>query len=89
MSTVPALDRPVVEFVSNAAFTLQENLTIDEALATLRASPPPGQSQVIYFYVDNEKKQLAGVLPARNLLLTPGASKVGDVTLKNVIALRS
>src|SRR4051812_21639639 len=85
-----SLDRPVSEFLSTAAFTLPENLTMDEALARLRGrGNATAKSQVAYFYVLNEKDQLAGVLPARKLLMSPGSAKVGDVMLKEIVALRS
>jgi magnesium transporter len=83
------LDRPVTEFLSHAAFTLRENLTIDQALATLRAGKPAeaAQSQVIYFYVVNDQDQLVGVLPSRQLVLAPGDSILGALMARDIISM--
>src|ERR1035437_9956407 len=90
------LDRPVTQCLSHAAVTLRENLTIDQALAALRSGqlgvPAPGQtstpSQVLYFYVVNATDQLVGVLPARQLILSPGTALVGDVMTREIVTLR-
>ncbi len=100
MVNVPSLDRPVTDFLSPAAFTLRDHLTIDQALHTLRqgaptsvtaaASPEGGggtQSQVIYFYILNDQNQLVGILPARHLLLSPGSARIADLMSRTVIAL--
>ena len=42
---------------------------------------------MIYFYVVNESEQLVGVLPARRLVLSPGATKVGDLMIRDMIML--
>ena len=83
------LDRPVTEFLSGAAFTLREDLTIDGALATLRAMQNPGAlpSQVVYFYVVNEQERLVGVLPVRSLVLLPGHTKIADIMMRQIIML--
>jgi len=84
-----SLDRPVAEFLSIAAFTIPENLTMDEALTRLRGGgPATAKSQVAYFYVLDEKDRLAGVLPARKLLMSPGSARVGDMMLREIVALR-
>jgi magnesium transporter len=90
------LDRPVTDFLSDAAFTLHEHLSIDEALATLRASQPPvgsaggqPQQQVIYFYVINAADQLVGILPARHLVLSPGNTKIADIMTRSVITMNA
>src|SRR5438045_1897264 len=101
MTKIPSLDRPVTEFLSHAAFTLRENLTIDEALASLRTGtsaptiPPGAESgsdtaltpQVVYFYVLNDRSQLVGILPARHLILSPGSARIADLMSRTVIAL--
>ena len=88
-ATVPSLDRPVTEFLSHAAFTLREDLTIEQALALLRANPSPAaaQSQVIYFYVVNGEEKLVGILPARHLILSPGSARVGELMMRDIVVL--
>jgi magnesium transporter len=100
MATVPALDRPVTEFLASASFTLRDNLTIDEALAALRAGPragtptprggggvASGPSPVAYFYIVNEAGELVGVLPTRRLILAPGGSRIADLMTRDLIVL--
>jgi magnesium transporter len=83
------LDRPVTDFLSDAALTLREDLTLDEALANLRGRPASarGQTQVIYLYVTNEREQLVGVLPVRHLILSPGDARVGSIMIREIIAM--
>ena len=96
MATVPALDRPVTEFLAPAAFTLRDNLTIDEALEALRSGPHPGLSRgvgrdapspVAYFYILNEAGELVGVVPTRRLILSPGSARIADLMTRELIAL--
>lgn len=83
------LNRPVTEFLSGTAFTLREDFTIDQALEALRSAKPstPSQSQVMYFYVVNAQEKLVGVLPARNLVLSPGNTRVSDIMMRQLIML--
>jgi magnesium transporter len=78
------LDRPVTEFLSHAAATLRDDLTIDQALAILRGSR---LGQVLYFYVIDEHERLVGVLPSRRLIVSPGDAKLADLMTRGVIAL--
>ncbi len=100
MSAVPALDRPVTEFLAPAVFTLRDHLTIDEALTALRAGPrtgtpaagggggvTAGPSPVAYFYIVNAQDQLVGVLPTRRLILSPGNARLADLMTRDLIVL--
>jgi magnesium transporter len=78
------LDRPVTEFLSQAAVTLRENLTIDQALASLRGTR---SGQVLYLYVVNDAEQLVGVLPSRKLIMSPGQTRVGELMTRNIVSL--
>jgi magnesium transporter len=100
MATTPALDRPVTDFLSPAAFTLREDLTIDETLAALRAGPRADKgtsgdgggdkkapSAVAYFYILNAQDELVGVLPTRRLILAPGNARLADLMTRELIVL--
>jgi magnesium transporter len=102
MTNVPALDRPVTEFLSPAAFTLREDLTIDQALAALRAGARDvqknsgsggnggagkGPAPVAYLYVVNEREELVGVMPMRRMIMAPGETRIGDLMTREAIAL--
>lgn len=84
MNTGVQLDRPVTEFLSHAAATLRDDLTIDQALASLRGSR---LGQVLYFYVIDDNERLVGVLPSRQLIVSAGDAKVSELMNRGMIAL--
>jgi magnesium transporter len=59
--------------------------TVGEALDELRRNPPKGR--IIYFYVVDEKNRLQGVVPARQLILSPREQPIADLMVRKVIAL--
>jgi magnesium transporter len=87
MAGTPPLDHPVTEFLSHAEFTLREDLTIDGALALLREGKEVPAGQVIYFYVINADGRLVGILPTRQLILSPGAARVADLMVRDMVTL--
>jgi magnesium transporter len=78
------LEKPVTEFLSHAAATLRADMTIDEALQSLRGSR---HGQVLYFYVVDERARLVGVLPSRQLIISEGNRKIADLMNRGIIAL--
>ncbi len=83
-----AIDRKVTAFLTDAAVTLEEGWTVEEAVARLRSQPPAQKgSQVLYFYVVNQAEQLVGVLAARALILGAGAARVGDLMTRGLVTL--
>lgn len=87
MAATPPLDRPVTEFLSQTAFTLRADLSIDQALAVLREGQALPGGQVVYFYVVNEQGQLVGILPTRQFILSPGNARVSDLMTRELVAL--
>jgi magnesium transporter len=84
----PLLDRPVSAFISPDAITLRADLSIDAALAQLRARPAPSSTRIIYFYVVDAEDHLLGVLSTRRLILAPASATVRDLMTPNPITLR-
>lgn len=50
--------------------TIHINVTVDQAIATIRQNPP--RSRVIYFYVVDDDNRLQGVLPTRRMFALAG-----------------
>ena len=82
------LEKQVAAFVSPNAITLNADLSIDAALAQLRAKPTSTDTRVIYFYVVDAAQHLLGVLSTRRLILAPASSTVRDLMTPNPITLR-
>jgi magnesium transporter len=61
------------------------DLTVQEALDSIRANPPA--SRVIYFYVADGEGRLCGVVPTRHLLLSPLDCRIGDIMISRVVAI--
>ncbi len=59
--------------------------TVGEAIDWLRANPPKGR--ILYLYVVNEDGRLAGVVPARRLLLNPPERPVAEIMVRQVVTL--
>ena len=75
-----ALDHARQDFVR-----VRADQTVAGALAEARQSRTAGR--IVYFYVVDERDRLKGVLPTRRLLLSPPETPVGEVMVRDVIAL--
>ena len=79
------LNQPVLDFARKDVASLRENLTIQQALDTIRQGGVG--EKIIYFYVVDSDDRLAGVLPTRRLLTAPVEQRLSDVMLRRVVAL--
>jgi len=77
--------RPVLDFVRGDTPLLTQRMNVGEALETIRQRPV--NQTVIYFYVVDENKKLAGVLPTRGLLLAQPEEKIADLMIRRVVAI--
>lgn len=64
---------------------LRETMTIDDALAVIRERGIG--ERIIYFYVADAAARLTGVLPTRRLLTAAGATPLGEVMIRRVVAI--
>lgn len=79
------LNEPVLPFARHDFTILDQDLTIEQALAAIR-----GQGvgeRVVYFYVVENTGRLVGVVPTRRLLTAPLDQKLSAVMIKNVVAI--
>jgi magnesium transporter len=84
-SNATHLDDPVTQHMRTDFARLDGNLTVSEALATVRLRPPSGR--IIYFYVVDEEGRLQGVVPTRRLLLSRQDERVSQIMVKQVISI--
>lgn len=82
---VPPLNDPIVNHARRDYLLLKENLTVQQALDTIRAQGVG--DRIIYFYVVDEQDRLAGVLPTRRLLLAPVDMPLSQLMVSPVIAI--
>ena len=79
------LGDPIVRHMRTELARLRVDLTVGEALAAIRQSPPP--ARIVYFYVVDEAERLKGVIPARRCCSSSPETRLADIMLKSVIAI--
>lgn len=82
---VEHLNEPVIRFAREDFATLNQKLTIEQALASIRQRGV-GEN-IVYFYVTNDEEQLVGVVPTRRLLMAPLTQTLSDLMIRNVITI--
>ena len=83
--TEAQLNEPVTAYTRTDYATLSPEWTVGEALAHMRAHPPPGR--IIYFYVVDEALRLVGVVPTRRLVLAGLDVQIKTIMIASVIAI--
>ncbi len=73
--------------MSTEIFSLQENMTVKEAIDDLQKSEHV--EMVFYLYVTNEHNHLVGVLSLRQLLIVPPSAQLKDIMTSDVISVRA
>ncbi len=79
------LNEPVVRFARKDFTTLNQKLTIEQALALIRQRGVG--EKIVYFYVVDDAEQLVGVVPTRRLLMAQLQQSLQDLMIRNVIAI--
>ena len=74
--------------MSTEIFSLNENLTVREAIEELQKSAE-NVEMVFYIYVTNEHKHLVGVLSLRQLLTVPPHTRLKEIMITDVISVRT
>ena len=82
---VEHLNEPVVRFARKDFATLNQKLTIEQALALIRQRGVG--EKIVYFYVVDDDEKLVGVVPTRRLLMAQLAQPLSELMIKNVIAI--
>jgi len=79
------LQRPVSEYLRPGPPPLRVDQTVGEALQSIRATGL--EERIFYFYVIDVDGRLAGVVPARKLLVEPLGRLIGEVMISRVLSL--
>jgi len=64
---------------------LRADQTVAEGVAAIRERPVEGR--VVYFYAVDDQNRLLGVVPTRELLLSPPDRRVADIMQRQVVAI--
>src|SRR5688500_9033180 len=78
-------EQPVMAVARKDFTTLLESMTVEEALEAIRTRGVG--EKIVYFYVVDERDQLAGVLPTRRLLTSPEQERLGNIMVKRVLTI--
>jgi magnesium transporter len=79
------LNEPVLRFARKDFTTLNQRLTVEQALASIRQRGVG--EKIVYFYVVDDAEKLVGVVPTRRLLMAPLASPLAELMIRQVIAI--
>jgi magnesium transporter len=79
------LNEPVTRFARKDFATLNQNLTVELALASIRQRGVG--EKIVYFYVVDDAEQLVGVVPTRRLLMAALELPLSELMIRNVIAI--
>lgn len=82
---VEHLNEPVLRFARKDFTTLDQNLTVEQALASIRQRGVG--EKIVYFYVVDDAEKLVGVVPTRRLLMAPLAQPLSELMIKSVVAI--
>ncbi len=84
-STSERFSQPVLAYARKDFTLLDERLSIQEALKTIRHQGIG--ERIVYFYTVNETGRLTGVLPTRRLLTAPEDQILSEVNVRRVAAI--
>jgi magnesium transporter len=79
------LNEPVLRFARMDFATLNQNFTVEEALALIRQRGVG--EKIVYFYVVDDEERLVGVVPTRRLLMAQLEQPLSALMIRNVIAI--
>ena len=82
---IPNFDAAVVEHARKDFSLLDANMTVGAALECIRREGVG--ERVIYFYVVDEQKRLAGVVPTRRLLTASLETPLSEIMVRRVVAI--
>jgi magnesium transporter len=74
--------------MDNRFIAVRADATADECLAQLRGVSPRRVGEPAYVYVTDEAKRLVGVIIVRDLVFSPGETRVGELMNREVERLR-
>jgi magnesium transporter len=82
---VEHLNEPVLGFARKDFATLNQKLTVEQALASIRQRGVG--EKIVYFYVVDDEDRLVGVVPTRRLLMAPLDQALSGLMIRQVVAI--
>jgi magnesium transporter len=79
------LNQPVLGLARTDFATINQDLTVEQALAEIRRHGVG--EKIIYFYVVDDEQRLVGVVPTRRLLTAPLERKLSEMMIRRVITI--
>jgi magnesium transporter len=79
------LNEPVLRFARKDFATLNQNLTVEQALASIRRSGVG--EKIVYFYAVDDAGKLVGVVPTRRLLMAALEQPLAELMIRQVVAI--
>jgi magnesium transporter len=79
------LNEPVQRFARKDFATLNQKLTVEQTLASIRQRGVG--EKIVYFYVVDDDEKLVGVVPTRRLLMAQLEQPLSALMIRNVIAI--
>lgn len=79
------LNEPVLRFARQDFSVLSQNLTVEQALASIR-KVGVGE-KIVYFYVVDDGEKLVGVVPTRRLLMARPEQSLADLMISRIVAI--
>jgi magnesium transporter len=78
-------DEPVTTVARTDFTTLQDTMTVEQALDAVRRRGLG--EKIVYFYVVDDRDKLVGVLPTRRLLTSPEEEQIAYIMVKRVLTI--
>ena len=85
---LPYADETAGGRMTSAFVSLQQDWTVDQALASLRRTSPAAE-QVFYLYVTDEQRRLEGVVSLRELVVAPPETPIMELMTPEVLSVRA
>jgi magnesium transporter len=79
------LEEPVLNYLHKGFAVLHHEMTVEQALAAIRAQNP--SEAIVYFYVVDSSGKLVGVLPTRRLLVSPLQQPLAEIIVQHVVTI--
>ena len=81
------LNQPVATVARPVGLLLSHDDSVGEAFRTIRAAGDSLGDKVVYFYVVDGERRLAGVVPTRRLLASSPEMKLGEIMARRVLSI--
>ena len=82
---VEHLNEPVLRFARKDFTTLNQKLTVEQALASIRQRGIG--EKIVYFYVVDDDERLVGVVPTRRMLMAALEQPLSELMIRRVVAI--